>query len=221
VDQDLNGIAELIRVSKSYGDVRALEDLTIKIGEEKIVSILGPNGSGKSTLLKLVSLQLRPTSGRLTLFGKEILKPDIKRQIGYLAHESFLYGELSVSENLEFYLKIFSVQAESARDGLNEVVESLDIRRWLDSKAKNLSYGSRRRVDIARALIHRPRLLALDEPFSGLDPQARKLVIDNITDKDRHRTVLLSLQDVNLARAFSDEAIVLREGTIAEELSFR
>ncbi len=193
----------------------------IEIEEGEIVSILGPNGSGKSTLLKLLSLQSRPTSGRFALFGEEPPKSKAKRQIGYLAHESFLYGELTVRENLEFYQKMFSGPDEHEQDSLDEVVESLNIGKWLDTKAKTLSHGSRKRADIARTLIHRPKLLALDEPFSGLDLQARELVIQNIANRKLDRTVLLSLQDLELAKEFCDRAITLQDGRVVKESSLR
>lgn len=217
----MGSIATLIKVSKRYGNVNAARDLTIQIEEREIVSILGPNGSGKSTLLKMLSLQSRPTSGRLGLFGQEPPKSEAKLQIGYLAHESFLYDELTVLENLEFYQRMFSGRGEYAHAALAEVIESLNIGKWIHTKAKNLSHGSRKRADIARTLIHNPKLLTLDEPFSGLDPQARKLVIENIADRNSGRTVILSLQDLEMAREFCDRAIMLQDGRIVEESSFR
>jgi ABC-type multidrug transport system ATPase subunit len=217
----LASIITLIKVSKRYGNVKAARDLTFRIEEGEIVSILGPNGSGKSTLLKILSLQSRPTSGRLGLFGQEPPQSEAKRQIGYLAHESFLYGELTVLENLEFYERMFSAQGDFAHNALDDVIDSLEIGKWRHTKAKNLSHGARKRADLARTLLHNPRLLALDEPFSGLDPQARKLVVAKIADRSSGRTVVLSLQDLEMAREFCDRAIILQDGRIVEESSFR
>ena len=106
---------------------------------------------------------------------------------------------------------------------MNEVIESLNIGKWINTKVKHLSHGSRKRADIARTLIHKPKLLTLDEPFSGLDPQARKLVIENISDREHNldRAVLLSLQDLELAREFCDRAVILQDGRIVKESSFR
>jgi ABC-type multidrug transport system ATPase subunit len=208
-------------ISKRYGRVKAVSDLTIEIEQGEIVSILGPNGAGKSTLLKMLSLQSKPSSGRLKLFGQEPPKQETKRRIGYLAHESFLYGELTVLENLKFYQKMFANSRESSKDTLIELIESLAIERWLHVRAENLSHGSRKRADIARALIHGPDLLTLDEPLSGLDPQGLELVINNIANRDLGRTTLLSLQDIELARKFCDRAIVLKDGKIIDERSFR
>lgn len=211
----------MIKVSKRYGNVNAARDLTITIEEGQIVSILGPNGSGKSTLLKMLSLQSKPTSGRLGVFGQEPPRSEAKRQIGYLAHESFLYGELTVLENLEFYQRMFSHQVGYTHDALDTLIESLGIGKWIHTQAKNLSHGSRKRADLARTLLHNPRLLNLDEPLSGLDPQARKLVIEKIADRNSNRTVILSLQDLEMAREFCDRAIILQDGRMIEEASFR
>jgi ABC-type multidrug transport system ATPase subunit len=218
--QNLVIVALLNKVSKRYGNVHAVRDLTIKIEEGEIVSILGPNGSGKSTILKMLSLQSKPTSGRLGLFEKEPPKLEAKRQIGYLAHESFLYGELTVLENLEFYRRMFSAQVADRHDSLFALIEALGIDKWAHTQAKNLSHGSRKRADLARTLLHNPRLLSLDEPLSGLDPQARKLVLAKIADRDSNRTVVLSLQDIETAREFCDKAIILQDGRMTEEASF-
>jgi heme exporter protein A len=216
----LENTIELTKVVKKYGTINALRDISIAAKQGTITAISGHNGSGKSTLLKLVSLQSKPTSGNIRLFGEYQPKPETRQRIGYLAHECFLYGELTVLENLSFYHEMFSDE----RSGpllLNEAVESLNIKRWLNSKVKNLSHGSKKRVDIARALLHRPKLLVLDEPFSGLDPQATELFIEYLTDNYPERTVLLSSQDLPLIQKFCNTALILQEGKIAKQLDYR
>lgn len=193
--------------------------MVIKQGEA--VAVLGPNGSGKSTLLKLVSLQSMPSSGTLRLFGEYPDKPETRRRIGYLAHECFLYRELTVIENLEFYHKMFYPNQKFRLDALDEVIESLDIRKWLLSKVKSLSHGCRKRADIARALLHKPELLVLDEPFSGLDAQTTRLLLDYFANKDVDRTVLLSSQDLALVQSFCDSGILLHDGRTVGQLAFR
>ena len=213
----MGNAVELTKVSKRYDNVRSLSDISMEIAQGETVTVLGPNGSGKSTLLRLVSLQSTPSSGTIRLFGEYPPRSDMKRKIGYLAHECFLYGELTVLENLQFYNKIMSLNGGSKEDALQEVVDALKIGRWLHSKARNLSHGSRKRADIARALLHRPELLVLDEPFSGLDPQARTLLVDYLKNSDQNRTVLLSSQDIELTREFCDREIALQYGKIERQ----
>jgi len=220
-DQNLGSVIELIRVSKRYGSLSALSGISTEIEQGQVVSLLGPNGSGKSTLLKLVALQSSPTSGRLELFGDYPATPDTRRRIGYLAHESFLYGELTVIENLKFYHSMFSPDQEFGLDALDEVIESLRIGKRLLSKVKSLSHGFRKRADIARALVHKPKLLVLDEPFSGLDPQTTRLLLDYLANKDPDRTILLSSQDLALVQSFCDRAILLEDGRMIGQSTFR
>jgi ABC-type multidrug transport system ATPase subunit len=116
---------------------------------------------------------------------------------------------------------MFSDHIGYAHEALYKLIDSLGIAKWIHTKAKNLSHGSRKRADLARTLLHNPRLLNLDEPLSGLDPQARKLVIEKIADRNSNRTVILSLQDLEVAREFCDRAIILQDGMMIDEASFR
>jgi ABC-type multidrug transport system ATPase subunit len=211
---------ELSGIAKKYGAVNALRNISMALEKGTVTAISGHNGSGKSTLLKLVSLQSKPTSGNLRLFGDNEPGAEIRRKIGYLAHECFLYGELTVLENLNFYRSMF-LEEESTPSSLHEEAESLNITKWLHSKVKNLSHGSKKRVDITRALLHRPNLLVLDEPFSGLDDQAAKLLIEYLAKGHSDRTVLLSSQDLTLIQTFCNAALLLQEGRIVKRLDYR
>lgn len=220
-NENLDSTVELIEVFKKYDSVNALKDISVAVEHGKITAILGHNGSGKSTLLKLVSLQSIPTSGRVRLFGEDRSKPETRLRIGYLSHECFLYGELTVLENLNFYRNMFSAREEPPKHAFDEAVESLNIRKWFHAKVKNLSHGSRKRADIARALLHEPKLLVLDEPFSGLDPQASQLFSEYLANKRAERTVLLSSQDLRSVQEFCDTAIMLQDGKIAKQIVYR
>jgi heme exporter protein A len=216
----LENTVELSKVVKKYGTVNALRNISFALENGTVTAISGHNGSGKSTLLKLVSLQSKPTSGNLRLFGDDQPSAETRRRIGYLAHECFLYGELTVLENLSFYRNMFSEEGTMPHS-FEEEAESLNIRKWFHSKVKNLSHGSKKRVDITRALLHRPNLLVLDEPFSGLDPQAAKLLIEYLTKDHSERTVLLSSQDLGLIQTFCNTALLLQEGKIVKRLDYR
>jgi ABC-type multidrug transport system ATPase subunit len=216
----LENIVELSKVVKKYGTVSALRNVSVALKQGTVTAITGHNGSGKSTLLKLVSLQSKPTSGSIRLFGEDQPGAETRRRIGYLAHECFLYGELTVLENLSFYGNMFSSGADMTHN-FDEEFESLDIKKWLHSKVRNLSHGSKKRVDIARALLHRPNLLVLDEPFSGLDPHAANLLIEYLMNNHANRTALISSQDLALIRTFCDTTLLLEEGRIVERQDFR
>ena len=169
-------------VGKRYGQKWAIEDVSISISESELVLINGPNGAGKSTLLKVIAGVVEPTKGEIVLF-KEAVKPsnpEARRHLGVLLHDSFLYDELTVRENLEFFNSMYG--GSKTRDWM-EFVEILGVDKVLNSKASELSYGWRKRVDIARTLVHHPRIILFDEVFSGLDRNGCQLVTKNVIPK--------------------------------------
>ena len=169
----------LRNVGKRYGQKWAIEDVSLTINEAELALIVGPNGAGKSTLLKVIAGVVEPTRGEVSLF-RENMAPqnsEARRRLGVLLHESFLYDELTVRENLEFFHSMYG--HDKALDGW-EIVESLDIDKVLSSKASELSHGWRKRVDIARALIHHPKIVLFDELFSGLDRSGCQLLTEKV-----------------------------------------
>ena len=143
--------------------------LSLPLGESLL--ILGANGSGKTTLLRIIAGLVRPTRGEVRVLGDTPLNSRVRSQLGLVAHHSLLYQELTVRENLEYYARLYGVEGyEPERD---PVVEALGLKRFLDRRVEELSFGWRRRADIARALLHNPRLLLIDEPFAGLDDAAQ------------------------------------------------
>ena len=154
----------------SYGRGWVLRDVSLCIGPGQGVLVLGPNGSGKTTLLRILAGLVRPSRGEVLVAGEPPWSPGARRLMGVVLHHSLLYDELTVRENLEYYARLYGVEGyEPERD---EVVEALGLRRYLDAKAGELSFGWKKRANIARALLHRPRFLAIDEPFTGLDDEA-------------------------------------------------
>ncbi len=160
-------LVELRGVWKRYrsGWVLRGVDLTLRDGEG--VLILGSNGSGKTTLLRITAGLLRPSRGRVRVLGGSPLEPRVRAGMGVVLHHSLLYPELTVRENLVYYARLYGV--EGYRPESDPVVERLGLRRFLERRVEELSFGWRRRTDIARALLHKPRLLLIDEPFTGLD----------------------------------------------------
>ena len=161
-------------VWKTFGRGWVLRGVDLEVSRGEAVAVLGPNGSGKTTLLRIIACLIRQTRGEVRVCGASNCSARCRRVIGLVLDHPLLYRDLTVRENLEFYASLYGVDGYSAAE--DPVVESLGLRKYLDYRVDELSYGWRRRSDIARALLHRPRLLLIDEPFNGLDPEARRAV---------------------------------------------
>lgn len=208
---------EIIELSKKYGYFWALKSLSLRIRRGESVAVLGPNGAGKTTLMKIVATHIQPSAGTVKIFGKNAFKNGGKtrQQIGFVTHESFLYDELTIEENLLFYARLFSIDPESFQDK----IASLNLRRWYRTPAKRLSYGLRKRADIIRALIHDPGLILLDELFAGLDKETCGLLTDYLREQ-REKALLISSHSIVWARKLCDRGVFLNKGEIAQDTRF-
>lgn len=177
--------------------------------------MLGHNGAGKTTLLKIVATHALPSSGTVKIFGENAIEKgqEVRKRIGFVAHESFLYDELTVDENLRFYASFFSADQK----GWVDMLEFLKLKRWRNVQVKHLSHGLRKRADIVRALIHCPDLLLFDELFSGLDVETSNLLVDYLR-AHRGKTVLVSSHSKYWARRLCSRGILLEKGRIAKDL---
>ncbi|MFG0327299.1 MAG: ABC transporter ATP-binding protein, partial [Phycisphaerales bacterium JB037] len=146
---------------------RAVDHITFEIWPREIFGLLGPNGSGKSTTIKMILGLLKPTSGRLAVFGKPATDVEIKRRIGYLPEESYLYGFLNARETLEYYAKLFGLSRRDRIRRIDELIEMVGLGRAQFRPVREYSKGMQRRIGIAQALINDPEFLILDEPTSG------------------------------------------------------
>jgi ABC-2 type transport system ATP-binding protein len=166
-------------LTKRFGDFTAVENVSFALSQGEILGYLGPNGSGKTTTMRMLLGLLRPTAGRAELFGQDVTQAgdSIRQQVGYMSQRSALYDELTVSENLSFYSRAYGVRDPQR---IKEVLRELDLEAVTDSAAGDLPIGWRQRLALASALIHRPRLLILDEPTSGVDPVSRRSFWDRI-----------------------------------------
>ncbi len=153
----------------SYGRGWVLRGVDLSIGGGEGVLVTGPNGSGKTTLLKMAAGLVRPSKGLVRVAGRPPSSIEARRAMGVVLHHSVLYDELTVRENLGYYARLHGVEYRAEED---PVVEALGLSRYLDTRVGELSFGWRKRANIARALLHRPRLLVIDEPFTGLDDEA-------------------------------------------------
>ena len=209
------GAVELRDVSKHYGPRRALDGVTLSFDEGEAVAFLGPNGAGKSTLLKIVAAQITPTGGEVTVLGSDVVRqPEaVKREVGLVGHRSFMYDELTVQENLEFYGGFFDASPED----YERVIETTSLERWRDVKAGHLSYGLRKRSDIARALLSRPRVLVLDELFSGIDKDTSVGLVRHLEARSG-QTLLVSSHSLERVRELCVRGVYLRSGVVEREV---
>lgn len=216
----MNEIIKIDHLCKSFGDVKAVQDLSFRVEEGELFAFLGINGAGKSTTINIMCGQLRKDGGSVTIDGADLDRdPDhIKRELGVVFQNSVLDGALRVRDNLQSRAALYGIRGAAFTRRLAELAELLDFKDILNRPVGKLSGGQRRRIDIARALLHRPRILIFDEPTTGLDPQTRKLLWDVVTDLRRKEklTVFLTTHYMEEA-ADADYVVILDSGKIVGE----
>ncbi len=216
----MSNIIEISSLSKRFGEVQAVNDLSFRVKEGELFAFLGINGAGKSTTINIMCGQLSKDSGTVQLSGVDLdSDPDsIKRNLGVVFQNSVLDKELSVQDNLQSRAALYGIRGKAFRERLAELAGLLEFDDLLKRTVGKLSGGQRRRIDIARALIHRPKILILDEPTTGLDPQTRSILWQVIGDlrKNEGMTVFLTTHYMEEA-ADADYVVILDSGMIAAE----
>jgi heme exporter protein A len=206
-------VAEGLR--RTFGGVSVLAGVDLVVEGGECVALLGANGAGKTTLLRVLATLLRPSGGSLKLFGEDasLRSPAMLRKIGYVGHESSCYGDLTARENLAFYAELYGVDDAAAR--VDELVEWTALGTAARRPVRTFSRGMTQRLALARALLHRPELLLLDEPFSGLDPQATAMLEALLIDlRQSGHAIVLSTHDVPRAAALASRVVMLHRGRI-------
>ena len=216
----MDDIIKVDNLSKSFGEVKAVNDLSFRVKRGELFAFLGVNGAGKSTTINIMCGQLKKDGGSVNVCGTSLdSDPDrIKRSLGVVFQTSVLDKELSVKDNLESRAALYGIFGKDFKARLSELSELLDFGDLLNRAVGKLSGGQRRRIDIARALLHRPEILILDEPTTGLDPQTRSLLWKVVADlrKNDDMTVFLTTHYMEEA-AEADFVVILDRGVIAAE----
>jgi ABC-2 type transport system ATP-binding protein len=216
LDNYTNKMIKLKGVTKSYRGFLAVDDLSLEVNEGEIMGIIGHNGAGKTTTLKMITGLISPTSGSIEVMGKDITKQNmqIKKHIGYLPEENPLYENMSVSEYLLFFSELYQMPRKTAKERIELLLNSLDLQER-NKLTGELSKGMKRKVAIARTLLHDPTLLILDEPNSGLDPLTSFFIIDYLKKlKEQGKTIVLSAHNLFHVEYICDRVTILKQGKI-------
>ena len=202
-------------LEKSYGDIPVLWGLDITVSWGELVALLGANGVGKSTLLRILSTQTRPDAGSLEVAGLDVRRQAsaVRRNIGVLAHSNFLYDDLTCLENLTYYARLFNLS--NPRQRALDTLAMLGLSDRAHQRTRNLSHGLRKRVAIARTILHRPRVLLMDEPESGLDTAAIASLRETLKDWTvSGGAVLMTTHNAAIATSWADRVGVLANGGV-------
>jgi ABC-2 type transport system ATP-binding protein len=209
---------EVINIVKRYGNFTAVDGVSFDVAEGEVFGLLGPNGAGKSTLIRMMTTLLEITGGTALIEGSDVRKdPDrARRCMGVIPQAMTSDGDLTVWENLSIYSKLYGISAAERDKSIDELLDLVDLAQWRDAPARNLSGGMRRRLEIARGLVHHPKIFFLDEPTTGLDPVSRVAVWEMITNiKDqRHLTVLITTHYMDEADRLCDRIAIVDHGKL-------
>lgn len=207
------------KLTKSFEDTVAVDHISFSVPEGELFGLLGPNGAGKTTTINMLATLLRPSSGRGEVAGFDILKQrdDVRRSIGVVFQEPALDSRLTGRENLEFHAMMYGIGKEERRQRIGEVMRLVELKEKRDVLVENYSGGMKRRLEIARGLIHEPKVLFLDEPTLGLDAQTRRHIWDYIRslNKERGVTIILTTHYMEEADFLCDRVAIIDYGAIS------
>jgi sodium transport system ATP-binding protein len=206
------------RLQKSFGDVKAVDGVTFDAPDGRITGLLGPNGAGKSTTLRILYTVLQPDGGSALIDGVDVVRDSLeaRRHFGALPHGSGLYPHLTARENIAYYGRLYGIVAEQLDEKVDRVIRQLDITEFADRRTKGFSQGQRTKVALARALVHEPRNVILDEPSNGLDVMATRSLRELVRQlKVAGKCVLFSSHVMQEVAALCDEIVIIAAGKVA------
>jgi heme exporter protein A len=198
---------------KSYGHVEALRGVDLRVEPGVFLTVFGPNGAGKTTLMKVLSTLTRPSEGSAMVGGKDVVREAgvVRKRVGVISHNTYLYAQLTAIENLEFYARMYRV--ESGRERALALLAKMELTRRMHDRVGTYSRGMQQRLSVARALLHDPELLLLDEPYTGLDQHASRVLAEVLEGlRDGNRTVIMTTHNLQEGLAGCDRAAILVDG---------
>src|SRR5438128_5176732 len=209
---------EVQNITKKFGDFTAVDNVSFSVEHSEIFGLLGPNGAGKSTLIRMLTTLIPATSGTAQICGHDVVREadSVRRLIGVIPQAMTSDLELSVEENLLIYAKLYGVPRERRKRLMKELLEAVELANWRDKPVRNLSGGMRRRVEIARGLVHEPRVFFLDEPTTGLDPVSRTAVWEMLQriKSQRDLTILITTHYMDEADKLCDRIAIVDHGKL-------
>lgn len=208
---------EIHGLTKKYGNAMAVDNLELEVDAGELFGFLGPNGAGKSTTIRMLTCLLRPTSGSASIAGHDILREpmEVKRSIGYLAEEPFLYSKLTGREFLSFVGDLYSVRPDLKEERIKSLLSLFEMEGDGDQLIESYSHGMRQKIGICSVLVHEPPVIFLDEPTNGLDPKSARLVKDILRGlTDRGRTIFMSTHVLEIAERMCSRVGIIKEGKL-------
>lgn len=202
---------------KHFGDVKAVDGISFTVQQGEIFSLLGPNGAGKTTTISIISCLLKPDQGDAEVMGYSVLKnpQSVKAQIGVVPQEIAIYEDLTARENLTFWGKMYGLRGSALRKRVDEVLELTGLGEREKGRVGKFSGGMKRRLNIGIALLNRPRLLIMDEPTVGIDPQSRRNILEGVKDLNREgATILYTTHYMEEAQELSDHIAIMDHGKL-------
>jgi len=220
-------IIEIKDLTKKYGDFVALDSIDLSIEEGEIYGILGPNGAGKSTLIGVIASLLKLNSGKVLVLGEDVSKNKVeyKKQIGLVPQVIAIYGDYTAYENIKFFAELYGLRGNKLKESIEEALNFTGLSEFKKKKAKEFSGGMQRRLNIACAIVHKPKLLIMDEPTVGVDPQSRNHILNSVKELNKRGTTIIytshymeEIEYICTRIAIIDKGKVLALGT-KEELN--
>jgi ABC-2 type transport system ATP-binding protein len=209
---------EMENLTKKFGDFTAVDNLSLDIKENEIFGFLGPNGAGKSTTIRMLCTLSNPTSGSAKIAGYDIIKDPakVREKIGLVAEKMIMYDNLTAAENLRFFGRLYAIPKQKLEDKIDELLELVNMQEWKHTQINKFSTGMKQRINVIRALLPEPKIIFMDEPTLGLDPQTTFSIRDITRDINKSGvTVILTTHAMIEAEALSDRIAIIDHGKIA------
>ena len=209
---------ELNKLTKKFGDFTAVDDLSLQVKEGEIFGFLGPNGAGKSTTIRMLCTLAVPTSGSAKIAGYDLVKDSskVRENIGLVAEKMIMYDNLTAAENLRFFGKLYAISKQKREERIDELLDLVGMQEWKHTQISKFSTGMKQRINVIRALLPEPKIIFMDEPTLGLDPQTTVSIREIIRDiNNKGVTVILTTHAMTEAEALSDRIDIIDHGNIA------